>query len=137
MFVFVIVAALTGGCTRTYISTGDPGVPSPDGVTRLILTAHGDYGRSYLEKSKKLLDVSVVRGPITNKHTLFEHRYKYVGADLWGRVQWDSTNKVVVNVYDYADGVFGGEAEKRGMPSNHIATLTLELDKTGKFVEKK
>jgi hypothetical protein len=113
-------------------------VPSSDGDTRLILTGHGAYGRAYLNRTKKLLDVSVVRGAIPNRQILFEHRYKFVGADLWGRVEWDSTNMVVVYVYDYADGVFAREARKNGTPSNHIATLSFELDKkTGKFIEKK
>src|ERR1035437_8225797 len=46
------VVLLSGGCSRTYISTGDPGVPSPDGDTRLCLTAHGAYGRSYTDRTR-------------------------------------------------------------------------------------
>jgi len=138
LFILALLGGVGGGCTRTYLSTGDAGVSSPDGNTRLILTGHGAYGRSYLDRTKKLLDISVVRGALPNRKILFEHRYKFVGADLWGHVQWDSTNKVVVSVYDYADGVFASEARKSGTPSNHISTLSFEADsRSGKFVEKK
>jgi hypothetical protein len=137
-FFALLVLTVVSGCTRTYISTGDPGVSSPDGDTRLILTGHGAYGRSYLDRTKKLLDVSIVRGALPKRQMLYSHRYKFQGADLWGHVQWDSTNKVVVYVYDYGDGVYAREAQKSGTPSNHVATLFFELDrKSGKFAEKK
>lgn len=43
-----------------------------------------------------------------------------------------------MQVYDYGDGVLESEAQKQGIPSNHIATLLFQLDKqTGKFREKK
>src|SRR5258706_7238392 len=132
------VIACASGCTRTYISTGAPGVPSPDGDTRFCLTAHGAYGRAYTERSKKLLDVWIGRGPYTNEVTLLSHRYKFIGADLWGHVEWISTNEVVMHVYDYGDGVSKYDAGKTGAPSNHIATLSFYLDKSsGKFRDKR
>ena len=137
-FALFMLTLLSGGCTRTYISTGDPGVSSPDGDTRLILTGHGAYGRAYLDRTRKLLDVSIVRGALPNRQTLYYHRYKFVGADLWGHVEWDSTNRVDVHVYDYGDGVLAREAQESGTPSNHIATISFDLDiRSGKFVEKK
>jgi hypothetical protein len=130
----VAVVLLSGGCSRTYISTGDPGVPSLDGDTRLCLTAHGAYGRSYIDRTGKLLDVTIKRGAVTNETILFSQRYRFVGSDLWGAVEWSSTNVVTIQVYDWGDGVGESDAQKRGTPSNHIATLSFYLDKqTGKF----
>ena len=117
---------------RTVIGTGDPGIPSPDRDTRLILTAHGAYGRSYVDPTKKLLDVWIVRGPITNEQVLFKHTYKFTGADLWGDAHWSSTDRVALTVYDYPR-----DANKKLTPSNHIATLCFELSGTsGRFEQK-
>jgi len=133
----LLILACVTGCTRTYISTGAPGVPSPDGDKRFCLTAHGAYGHAYTDRTKKLLDVWIGHGPYTNEVTLFSHRYKFAGADLWAHVQWISTNEVVMHVYDYPDGVSRYDAGKTGASSNHIATLTFHLDpKSGRFVEK-
>jgi hypothetical protein len=134
----VAVIFLGGGCTRTYLSTGDPGVPSPDGSTRLCLTRHGAYGRSYIDKTKKLVDVDIRRGFGTNQMTLFSHRYKFVGSDLDVDIHWNSPEEVVVCVYDYGPGVSSYDVPKTGGPSNYIAMLAFQMDKaTGKFIEKK
>ncbi len=126
------------GCTRTYISTGDPGIPSPDGDTRLCLTGHGAYGRSYIDRTGKLLDVCIKRGAPTNETILFLHRYRFVGSDVWAAAIWHSTNEVTMQVYDYGERVSSYDAEKTKAPSNHIATLSFHLDeKTGKFMETK
>ena len=128
----------TAGCTRTYISTGDPGIASPDGDTRLILTAHGAYGRSYMDRTRKLLDVSIVRGSVNSEQLLFERRYKFTGADLWGNAQWTSTNKVVLTVYDYPGDVGRRTGMSNGTPSNYLSTLCFQLNlKSGKFEQKK
>ena|SRR5882757_6573924 len=133
---FLVPLAAITGCTRTYISTGDLGVPSPDGVTRVCLTSHGAYGRAYIDRTKKLVDVRIKQGSGTNERILFLHRYRFVGADLSEDVQWNSPKKVTVQVYDYNDGVFESDARKAGIVSNHIATLIFEMDtQSGKFVQ--
>jgi hypothetical protein len=137
----VVAAAiffLWPGCTRTYISTGDPGVPSPDGDTRLCLTAHGAYGRSYLDRTKKLLDVCIKRGAVTNETILFSRRYKFVGSDLWAHAEWISTNRVTLSIYDYGEDISRYDACERNATSNQIATLSFYLEnQTGKFREKR
>ena len=134
----IVVTLLGGGCTRTYLSTGDTGVPSPDGNTRLCLTRHGAYGRSYLDKTRKLVDVDIRRGFGTDQVTLFSHRYKFVGSDLDVGIRWSSPEEVVLCIYDYGPGVSSSHVSRTGGSSNYIATLTFQMDKaTGKFVEKK
>ncbi len=62
----------------------------------------------------------------------------WIQEDLGTDVQWNSTNEVVMHVYDYGDGVLESDATKRGIPSNHIATLVFYRDEqTGKFREKR
>jgi hypothetical protein len=132
------VALMSAGCSRTYVSTGAPGIPSPDGDARLCLTIHGAYGRAFTDRTKKLLDLWIRRGPYTNQVTLFSGSYRFVGGDLGTYVQWHSTNEVVMHVYDYGDGVVESDATKRGVPSNHIATLVFYRDEqAGKFREKR
>jgi len=136
---FLIASTLfTVGCTRTYLSTGQGGVVSPDGKTHLCLTSHGAYGRSYIDKTRKLLDVWIWTGSGTNETMLFKHRYKFVGSDMSEHVQWNSPEEVLVYVYDYGPGVSSHEAETNHAPSNYIATLSFYLDKQiGKFAQKK
>jgi hypothetical protein len=136
------LAALTcfgAGCSRTYISTGDPGVPSPDGsTTRICWTIHGAYGRSYIDKTRKLVDVCIKRGQQPGPQVLFLERYKFVASDLDGDARWVSPGEVVLVLYDYGDGVSSYDASKTGATSNHIATLAFHLDKrSGKFTEKR
>jgi hypothetical protein len=138
LLIFVFVALVSAGCSRTYVSTGAPGIPSPDGDTRLCLTIHGAYGRAFTDRTKKLLDLWIRRGPFTNEVTLFSDSYKFVGGDLGTDCQWRSTNEVVMHVYDYGDGVVESDATKRGIQSNYIATLVFYRDEqTGKFREKR
>ncbi len=134
----IAVTFLSEGCSRTYLSTGDAGIPSPDGSTRLSLTRHGAYGRSYIDKTKKLVDVDIRRGFGTNETTLFSHRYKFVASDLDVYIHWNSPGEVVVCVYDYGPGVSSYDVLKTGGASNYIVTLAFQVDKaTAKFVEKK
>jgi hypothetical protein len=127
------------GCTRTYISTGDPGVPSPDGSsTRICWTTYGAYGRSFVQRTKKLVDVCIKKGQQPQAQTLFLHRYKFIASDLGGDARWVSPEEVVLQFYDYGDGVTSYDASKTGAPSNHISTLAFHLDKhSGRFTEKK
>jgi hypothetical protein len=114
------------GCTRTYISTQKPEQTSPDGITRLGLVGHGAYGRSYVDRTRKLLDVVVLREAGTKEVTLFLHRYTFVAADMGWHVHWASPAEAIIDVFDDSAG------------SNHIATLRLAADqRTGKFVEKR
>jgi hypothetical protein len=92
----------------------------------------GAFGRSYLDKTKKLVDVDIRRGFGTNETTLFSHRYKFVGSDLGSdldvNIHWNSQEEVVVSVYDYGPGVSGYDVPKTGAPSNYIATLAFRDD---------
>jgi hypothetical protein len=139
LLVLLTLAAATGGCTRAYVSTGDPGEPCPDGsTTRICWTIHGAYGRSYVDRTKKLLDVCIKRGPLPQPQILFLQRYKFVASDLWGDAQWISTNEVVVQFYDYGPGLTSDDARNNPGASNYIASLAFRFDNaSGKFVEKK
>jgi hypothetical protein len=137
-FLTLLVMAALSGCKGPYITTGDSGVPGPDGDIRVILSGHGEHGKEYAEQTKKLLDVSIVRGVLPNRKTLYSHRYDFIGSDLCGHVEWDTTNRVAVYVYDYGIGVLAKDAQKRGTASNQIATLSFEWNAMRKeYVEKK
>ena len=122
---------------RTYISTGAPGIESPDARIRLCVTSHGAWRRAYIDKSRKLVDVWI--GPVsTDDVALFSHRYKFVGSDLAWHIQWRSSDAVAVDLYDYGEGVLASDGRKSGAASNHIARIEYVIDKqSGKFIEKK
>jgi hypothetical protein len=131
-----VVALASGGCMRTYISTGAPGIQSADGRTRLCLTSHGAWCHAYIDKSRKLVDVWI--GPVSTNDVMFSHRYKFVGSDLDWHIHWSSPEAVTVDLFDYGEGVLASAGRKTGAPSNHIATLEFQMDKqSGKFVERK
>jgi hypothetical protein len=133
------LTCLTGACTRTYISTGDPGVPSTEGgTTRVCWTIHGAYGRSYIDKNKKLVDVCIKCGNQPEPSILLLQRFKFVASDLEVYVQWLSPDEVSIEFHDYGDGVSSYDARKTGASSNHLRTLIFCSDKkSGKFLEKK
>lgn len=135
----ITLICFSGGCTRTYVSTGDPGAPSPDGSsTRICWTIHGAYGRSFIQRTKKVVDVSIKKGQQPHAQILFLQRYEFVASDLGGDARWVSPEEVVVQFYDYGDGVSSYDASKTGAASNHIGTLAFHVDKqSGKFREKK
>jgi len=135
----VALTSLSGACTRTYISTGDPGVPSPDGTTtRICWTIHGAYGRCYVNQTKKLVDVCIKRGKQPEPQILFLERYKFGASGLGGEAHWLSPDKVSVEFCDYGDGVSSYDARKIGAPPNHIRTLVFyRNNESGKFAESK
>ena len=119
------------------LATGDPGFPAPDGDTRLCLTIHGAIGRSYVDRTKKVVDVCIKRGDQTNQTVLFSHQYNFVGSDLSAHVEWSSTNAATLFFYDYGDGVSQYDLREKPTPSNQIATVSFYLDKqTGKFKQR-
>ncbi len=135
----ITLISFSGACTRTYISTGDPGVPSPDASsTRICWTIHGAYGRSFIQRTKKLVDVCIKKGQEPQAQILFSQRYKFIASDLGGDARWVSPEEVVIQFYDYGDGVSHYEASKTGAASKPIHRLAFHLDKqSGKFTEKK
>jgi hypothetical protein len=139
ILILVALIGVMAACTRTYISTGDPGVPSPDAsTTRICWTIHGAYGRSYIDKTKKLVDVCIKRGNQPEPRILVLERYKFVASDLEGHAQWISPDEVSLEFYDYGDGVSGYDARKSGASSNHIRTLVFHrIKEADKFVQKK
>jgi hypothetical protein len=137
MPLLVLAAAIliTSCGRRTYIGTGDAGVPSPDGDTRLCITAFGADGHSYIEQTEKEVAVCIKRGASTNETILFGHSYNFAGSDLFWTVSWNSTNAVTVQLFDWGRGIAGHFNLATG-PTNHIATLIFNVDKqTGKFTE--
>jgi|ERR1051326_8691516 hypothetical protein len=131
----LIGATILSGCTRTYVSTGDVGVTSPDGRVRICLTSHGGYGQQYVAKTKKKVDVWIGYGHGTNKVTLLSKAYTVVGSDLTWDVEWRSPEEVYLRLYDFGDGL-----SRRQNPDapNDRAKLVFRLNKeTGKFIEKR
>jgi hypothetical protein len=104
---------------------------------------HGASGKAYTARTKKrvyiwidtskkqdYMGVPIAREPVT----VLQKKYVFVAGDLCSRTQWHGSNSVSVVFFDYGDGV--SSHDKRGTPSNHVATLIFHLDrKTGKFVE--
>jgi hypothetical protein len=68
--------------------------------------------------------------------THIDKKYVFNAAGLDWNVQWHGSDKVSVDFYDYGDGVSVYDARKTRAPSNHIATLTFQLDQqTHRFIE--
>ena len=138
-----VAAALcvTGCGSRTYISSGDPGIRSSDGDTRLRIAIYGAPRRQYPEQSEKEVALCIKRGVLPNATILFEHSYKFVGADMLWSATWNSTNAVTLQLFDWGKGKVSQEDSATGNligPTNHIATLVFSMDKqTGKFVEER
>ena len=69
---------------------------------------------------------------------LFTKEYYFKSSDVQLETSWDKEDNLSVVVYDYGPGVYWENARKAGSPSNHIAAVSLILDKhTGKYHEKR
>ena len=130
----IVVISVLAGCSRTYIGTGAQGVGSPDGISRLCVTSYGAYGRAYVEKSRKKIVVWIGEGYGTNKVRLFSDSFTVVGSAVHWDVNWRSPDEVVVEVYDYGDGLLRSE----GRRSSTLATFNFRREKSGReFVYQK
>ena len=137
LLIFVLVGLAGAGCGRNGVGAIGPGIPSPDGATRLCYAVDDAYAGTFTDRRTKLVDIWIKRGVSTNEVVLFSAAYKFYGESLKADVQWRSTNEVVVQVYDCGDGGIEKVPEERSGPSNHLATLVFCLDEpTGKFRKK-
>src|SRR5690242_3481887 len=139
LLVPLLCLALLPGCSRTVTGGYED---SPDGKFRLWVRTFGAYGRAFLDRTRKTVSVRLVEvlGDKNNwnEKSLFEKEYHFTCADVGLRTSWDTNNNVTAVVYDWPDGVVESDAKKRGIASNHIATLRFEFDKnTGKFTERR
>lgn len=125
--------AICIGCSRTYV--GDGGTSSPDGQLLLFVTSHGAYGHSYVDKTKKEVWISLSR---SNRDTpIFEQSYRMVGSDVSWDTRWTSASNVVVQFFDYGDGVTKYDAPP-SRPKHQIRTIRFHVDgQAGKVSEEK
>jgi hypothetical protein len=130
---FILMAAFICGCSYTYI--GHRSIASPDARFWVSTECDGANGHAYVDKTKKKLWVWIQSTNGTNYTLVFQHRYIITGSAVEWQTHWLSDEAVSVEIYDWGDGV--GSWSKVAA-SNHIASLSLALDKsTGKFVEQR
>jgi hypothetical protein len=126
--------AICVGCSRTYIGDGG-GTPSPDGQLRLSVTSHGAYGRSYVDNTKKEVWISLWRADANTP--IFQRSYRVVGSDVSWDTRWTSASNVVVQFFDYGDGVTSYDAPP-SRPKHQIRTIRFHVDgHTGKVSQEK
>ena len=124
------------GCTRTYIGGGQ-GTPSPDGQLRVSVTSHGAYRHAYIDKTKKEVWISLSRAGAQTKKPLFQRSYRIVGSDVSWDTRWASPINVVVQFFDYGDGVSIYDVPTN-TPTHSIRTIRFRVDgQTGKVSEEK
>ena len=130
------------GCSRTYIGDGQ-GTASPDGQLRLSVTSHGAYRHAYIDKTKKDVWISVWRAGTQTQQPLFQHSYQIVGSDVSWDTRWLSSSNVVVQFFDYGDGVISSDGgglfgAPTDAPTHQIRTIRFRVDgQTGKVNEDK
>jgi hypothetical protein len=130
------VVILSGCFMHTVIGDG-MGKASPDGRLTLAVSSHGASRKAYVDTTKKRVYVWVMTNVKEKPETLFRGEYAFTGADLTWSTRWHSPQDVSVEFYDFGDRISEYDAKKTGSASNHIATLVLIADATGKWREKK
>ncbi len=133
-WLFVVLLLYVAGCSRTYVGDGQ-GTASPDGQLRLSVTSHGAYRHAYIDKTTKEIWISVWRAANQTQPPLFQHSYRLVGSDVsWG-TRWLSSSNVMVQFFDYGDGVSSYDAPTN-VPTHQIRTIRFRVDeRTGKVGE--
>ena len=136
--VLVGVSMALCGCTRT-VTGGYK--DSPDGKYRVWVRTFGAYGHAFLDHTRKTVRLTLVEiiGPERNgdERPLFTKEYHFQGSDVLVNTSWDTEDNLSAVIYDYAPGVYWEDAQKAGSPSNHIATVSLDLDKHTRMVHEK
>ena len=131
---FALLLFCVAGCSRTYVGDGE-GTASPDGQLRLSVTSHGAYRHAYIDKTKKEVWISVWRA--RDQQPVFQQSYRIVGSDVsWG-TRWSSSSNVLVEFFDYGDGVSSYDVPTN-TPTRQIRTIRFRVDgQTGKVSEDK
>jgi hypothetical protein len=121
------------GCTRTAIGGYSE---SPDKSYCVYGKVYGAYGRSFLDNTDKKIKISIAKGNGTEK-LLFLREYRVHGADVGWNAMWNANTNVTVVVFEYPAGVNRWDLSSKQGPTNHLRTLTYDLDsKTETFVER-
>ena len=114
------------------------GTPSPDDKLRLAVGIDDASGHADVDRTKKIVSVSIGRGDGLDWDPVFQRDYVLTGSDVAWETRWSSPEAVSVEFYDWGDGVSNHNNANHMTSSNHIALLSFVLDKTtGKFIEKK
>ncbi len=143
LFIFSLcsVAIVLIGCTHTVVGGSHL---SPDKRYRLGIKVHGASAKAYTAQSNKRIYLWIKPNiptypapPFEISHAdPFDKKFIFHAADLTWNVTWLGSDEVSIEFFDYGDGV--SSLDRRGMSSNHIASLSFYRDaKIDKFVEKK
>jgi len=130
---FILMATFICGCSHTYI--GGKSKASPNGRFWVSTECDGASGHAYVDRTKKKFWVWIQSASGTNYNLAFQHRYIINGSAVEWQTHWLSDEAVSFEIYDWGDGV---DRWSKVAASNHIASLSLALDKsTGKFMEQR
>ncbi len=122
-----ILMLCLAGCYRPSVHDGQ-GKASPDGQLRLAVKSRGVYQRPYHERTRKVIEISVRRAGGAAQRPLFQQRYRIVGSDVSWHTQWLSPSNVVVQLFDYGDGVRRLAAPTHP-PERPIRTIRFRVDR--------
>jgi hypothetical protein len=118
---------------------------SPDGRYRLWVRTFGAYGHAFSERTRKTIRIRLVERigdtDAWDEKLLCEKTYHFKCADFDLKPLWGTNHNLTVVVYAWdawEDATSDADAQKRGVASNYIATLTYDFDKNaGMFTEGK
>ena len=120
------------GCTRTVVGGYSD---SPDKKYRVYGRMYGAYGRSFLDRTPKIVRVSIVMTAGIEK-PLFKKEYRIEGSDVGWDATWDEHHNLTLVFFEYSAGVSRWDLDKKGAPTNYIRTVTYRFDsKTALFTE--
>jgi hypothetical protein len=118
------------GCSRTV--TGGF-TDSPDKKFRMYGRTYGALGVKFIDKTRKTVRISIVASD-SAETLLYRREFHIKGSDVGWDCTWDKDDNATVVIYDYPPNVYWEDAVKAGIPSNHLATVSLTFEKkTGKF----
>jgi len=122
-----LVVVLFAACKRTEIISPEAAY-SPDSFARLSVSCQGPYG-AYWNNAKKTLELRIVSLRPGNSAVLFNQQLSIQGSDIDWDARWVSPEECVVDIFDYGKGV-NRDGHQISAPSNHLATITLRLNKS-------
>lgn len=120
-------------------------IVSPNKKYQIWIRAFRTPKRAFVDRTRKSIGISIIKNngdyadwDAPASFILYTNHYQFECSDVRFQTSWDEENNIAVTLYDYAPDVYQEDAQRAGIPSNYIATLSFDLDKqTGKFRETK
>jgi hypothetical protein len=131
---FILMSAVCAAGCQSRIGTGDGPTFSEGHTYLLTASSMARYRYSYVDSYKTPKEFLIVL--TKSGDCIFRKKYEVGGWDVSWQTEWTSPTDVVVNVFDFGEGVDHRNSERRPLHQRAIEEISLHIDpNAGNVVE--